>query len=127
MSTVCIDTEGKFCVVVFPLPQRPPESIRYIVGRIVVSCQEGIPAGAAVLAAGTAVQYILDKRHDDETLFQADLVENTGKHTDGDPDWFAKYVCMPETEGSDMEPVVKLVESARMTLRSALDKLDKRK
>lgn len=152
MSTnIAIDVNQEFCLVVFDIPDRPKESIRYLRGTIKLSTYDGIAPGEPVAAAGPSVEFILDKTEAGTTLFKCGVIPNTQMRTEDDPRLYANFVALPDTDkvvakgqvvevigkieqaksklgvalGSQLADVPGKIKDAREILTSALDQLDK--
>ena len=123
MSMVVVDTSLDCCVVSFFIP-RDVDTLKYLKGRVIVSCQEGINPGDGVLITGGAAQFILN--NEGELYLATNIIANERKRRDDDPKWFVvniDHVDYATTPATSNVAAVAQLESIKGQLETVIDQL----
>lgn len=93
---VLVDTAKSVCVVGnIRVPNgRMFATVSFVIGKVIVACQDGVQCGEDVAIAGSAVDYI--REHGQDKLYAAILSQNQRRQTDDDPYWFASRIRVNE-------------------------------
>jgi hypothetical protein len=113
---IAINPEDGMCLVTFYMPQGLGYDPSFLKGRVLLSCQDGVPCRDGVVTAGEAVRYILENSRR-QAIFIARLTENTRRRNDDDPYWYASEVKLYES------PVQIMLQLAASQLDLALKQM----
>ena len=122
------DADGKCLISLYFPPDI--EHPNYLKGRVALSGQEEVVPGDGVVVAGAgAIAYVMGvkKSANDNVknlVFWAVLSENTSRHDDNDPEWFAQKVTTAQSGIDGAENLKKSLEAIRMQIDMAIDSCD---